>query len=45
MLKKFPDVKVYSISGYIAEEDKDWLYPVLRKPFNSKELAEFIKNN
>lgn len=37
-----PQVKVYSISGYIAIEDGDWEYPVLRKPFNSKELAEFL---
>lgn len=42
---KFPDIKVYSISGYIAEEDNKWQYPVLRKPFNSKELAAFLKKN
>lgn len=45
VLAKFPNIKVYSMSGYIAEEDKSWHYPVLRKPFNSKEIAEFIKNN
>ncbi|MEW6991744.1 PAS domain S-box protein [Colwelliaceae bacterium 6441] len=45
VLAKYPDIKVYSMSGYIAEEDNKWHYPVLRKPFNSKELAEFIKNN
>lgn len=45
VLAKFPEIKIYSMSGYIAEEDKYWHYPVLRKPFNSKELAEFIKNN
>lgn len=38
----FPDIKVFSISGYIAIEDRSWDYPVLRKPFNSKELAEFL---
>ena len=40
--EKYPDIKVYSISGYIAIEDRSWDYPVLRKPFNSKELAEFL---
>ncbi|MBL4940277.1 MAG: PAS domain-containing protein [Colwellia sp.] len=40
--EKFPNIKVYSISGYIAIEDRSWLYPVLRKPFNSKELAAFL---
>ncbi|MEW6981253.1 ATP-binding protein [Colwelliaceae bacterium 6471] len=44
VLDKYPDIKVYSISGYIAEEDKMWTYPVLRKPFNSKELATFLSN-
>jgi signal transduction histidine kinase len=44
VLAKFPDIKIYSISGYIAEEDKKWTYPVLRKPFNSKELAKFLIN-
>lgn len=39
---KFPDISIYSISGYIAEEDKQWPYPVLRKPFNSKELGNFL---
>ena len=39
---KFPDINVFSISGYIAIEDRSWDYPVLRKPFNSKELAEFL---
>ena len=42
---RFPDVKVYSMSGYIAEEITSWHYPVLRKPFNSKELATFLVNN
>jgi CheY-like chemotaxis protein len=42
---KFPDIRVFSISGYIAEEDKQWHYPVLRKPFNSKELASFLIDN
>ncbi len=45
VLAKFPNIKVYSISGYISGDDSDWGYPVLTKPFNSKELAEFIKNN
>ncbi|OUR79973.1 hypothetical protein A9Q75_11335 [Colwellia psychrerythraea] len=40
--EKFPDINVFSISGYIAIEDRSWDYPVLRKPFNSKELAEFL---
>ena len=39
---KFPNITIYSISGYIAEEDKQWPYPVLRKPFNSKELGSFL---
>ncbi|MEH6386057.1 MAG: ATP-binding protein [Colwellia sp.] len=42
---KFPNIRVFSISGYIAEEDKQWHYPVLRKPFNSKELASFLIDN
>lgn len=42
---KFPDIKVYSISGYIAEEGKEWHYPVLRKPFNSNELTTFLIEN
>ena len=42
---KFPDIAVYSISGYIAEEDHKWQYPVLRKPFNSKELTRFLIDN
>ncbi|TWX52837.1 hybrid sensor histidine kinase/response regulator [Colwellia hornerae] len=42
---KFPDIRIFSISGYIAEEDKQWNYPVLRKPFNSKELANFLIEN
>jgi DNA-binding NtrC family response regulator len=37
-----PDVSVFSMSGYIAIEDKCWDYPVLRKPFNSQELANFL---
>lgn len=40
---KYPDIIVYSMSGYIAIEDRKWQYPVLRKPFNSKELAEFFE--
>ncbi len=40
--EKYPDIDVYSISGYIAQEDRQWNYPVLRKPFNSKELADFL---
>jgi CheY-like chemotaxis protein len=42
VLAKFPDIQVYSISGYIAEQDQEWQYPVLRKPFNSKDLAKFL---
>ncbi|MCJ8321489.1 MAG: PAS domain S-box protein [Colwellia sp.] len=44
VLEKFPQIKIYSISGYIAIEDRSWDYPVLRKPFNSKELAEFLSH-
>ena len=40
--EKLPNIKVYSISGYIALEDRKWDYPVLRKPFNSTQLAEFL---
>jgi PAS domain S-box-containing protein len=39
---KFPSISIYSISGYIAEEDHQWQYPVLRKPFNSRELCDFL---
>jgi signal transduction histidine kinase/CheY-like chemotaxis protein len=39
---KFPEIDVFSISGYVATEDQSWEYPVLRKPFNSKELAHFL---
>ncbi len=42
VLEEFPDINVFSISGYIAIEYRDWEYPVLRKPFNSKELTEFL---
>jgi PAS domain S-box-containing protein len=38
----YPEIKVYSISGYIAVEESSWEYPVLRKPFNSAELAAFL---
>lgn len=41
----YPNIKVFSMSGYIAEENTEWHYPVLRKPFNSKELANFLKDN
>ncbi len=41
---KYPDIKIYSMSGYIAEDDYKWDYPVLRKPFNSKELAQFLQS-
>ncbi|MGL1956359.1 MAG: ATP-binding protein [Colwellia sp.] len=40
--EKYPEIKIYSISGYIAIEDSSWDYPVLRKPFNSKELSVFL---
>jgi len=42
---RFPDIRIYSISGYIAEEDTQWNYPVLRKPFNSSELTNFLIEN
>lgn len=44
VLNQFPEIKIYSISGYIAIEDRSWDYPVLRKPFNSTELAEFLSH-
>ncbi len=39
---KCPYIRVYSMSGYIAAEDRKWSYPVLRKPFNSSELSSFL---
>lgn len=45
VLQKFPDVTIYSISGYIGQKEQNWPYPVLRKPFNSKELIEFISKS
>jgi len=42
VLSHFPKISVYSMSGYIGEDDHKWHYPVLRKPFNSNELAEFL---
>ena len=33
---------IYSMSGYIGQKEQEWHYPVLRKPFNSSELLEFI---
>jgi PAS domain S-box-containing protein len=41
--ERYPDIIIYSMSGYIAIEDRKWEYPVLRKPFNSRELAEFLE--
>ncbi|MEW6993693.1 ATP-binding protein [Colwelliaceae bacterium MEBiC 14330] len=41
---KFPKISIYSMSGYIPIEDPSWDYPVLRKPFNSNELAQFLIN-
>ncbi len=43
ILQKFPSIQICSMSGYIAEESEDWKYPVLRKPFNSKDLKSFLK--
>ncbi|MCP4321233.1 MAG: PAS domain S-box protein [Alteromonadales bacterium] len=40
--EKYPRINIFSISGYIAIEDRSWNYPVLRKPFNSKELEQFL---
>lgn len=37
-----PDIQVLSMSGYIDSEDDGWPYPVLRKPFNSGELTDFL---
>ncbi len=42
---KHRQIQIYSMSGYISQEDSTWEYPVLRKPFNAKELAEFLKFN
>lgn len=42
VLKKIPNIKVLSMSGYIAEKESDWKYPILRKPFNSKDLVNFL---
>ena len=42
VMEKFPDINVFSISGYIAIEDRSCDYAVLRMPFNSNELAEFL---
>lgn len=43
--ERFPNIKIYSMSGYIGEDQSQWDYPVLRKPFNSDDLAEFLANN
>jgi PAS domain S-box-containing protein len=40
----YPNIIVYSISGFISVDESNWPYPVLRKPFNSKELASFLNN-
>lgn len=37
-----PGVQILSMSGYIDSEDDNWPYPLLRKPFNSGELTEFL---
>ena len=42
--QSFPHVTIGSMSGYIDNDDKTWPYPVLRKPFNSTELAHFFSN-
>ena len=42
--QRFPNVKICSMSGYIDNDDKSWPFPVLRKPFNSKELSHFFSN-
>ncbi|NMP31386.1 PAS domain S-box protein [Thalassotalea sp. M1531] len=42
VLQHFPYIKVFSMSGYIDNENESWPYPVLRKPFNSNELSEFL---
>lgn len=43
--ERYPNIKVLSMSGYIAEQEHEWEYPVLRKPFNSKELVSFLMSN
>ncbi|WP_448568476.1 ATP-binding protein [Thalassotalea ganghwensis] len=45
VLEKFPNIKILSMSGYITSEDGDWNYPILRKPFNSTELYQFLSQN
>ncbi|REL26589.1 PAS domain S-box protein [Thalassotalea euphylliae] len=42
--QSFPQITIGSMSGYIDNDDKTWPYPVLRKPFNSTELAQFFSN-
>jgi hypothetical protein len=42
VLEKFPDINIFSISGYMAIEDKSWKYPILSKPFSSIELSSFL---
>jgi len=41
--QKYPNIVIYSMSGYIAIEEQKWNYPVLRKPFNSRELSHFLE--
>jgi signal transduction histidine kinase/PAS domain-containing protein len=41
---KNPQVKIYSISGYLTMGEVNWQYPILCKPFNAKELANFLSN-
>jgi len=42
VLNKMPDIQVFAMSGYLDLKDEKWDYPVLRKPFNSSELTDFL---
>jgi signal transduction histidine kinase/CheY-like chemotaxis protein len=42
--EKYPEIKIYSMSGYLSLEEDDWPYPVIRKPFSSSELKAFLEN-
>lgn len=42
VLDKMPDIQIFAMSGYLDLKDDKWDYPVLRKPFNSAELTEFL---
>lgn len=43
--ERYPNIKIFTMSGYIDSGHEDWPYPVLRKPFNSTELSSFLTIN